>query len=828
MRVVKIRTAADQLPFLMYSVVSNGKIASVVFLGAYFVFLAIWLPFWLLSFVTTEWGVYILSIFAVFFVGRSIIRLIAFPGASQKVTAEIEREFARYSVRMLVSACTSLIEVASIIVSASPGNAAHASRRQLTAVYDLPLYWRRAKTYRDRVLGVYVEVLNFLYHQHPQSSHPNASDLTKYCNNRLSGDVGNLSGLTVGARTDGRELLEKSIKVLTLLDALESEAKNVLEGGIGPSTPNPVTNETCNVANQLIEALSELRDFVTSLKPEEGDEEGQETEEDLTVDAVRRKFEEQSGSALDAVKNGMASILPMLDPPPHTSVFGFDVLRGCVLSRYRGSRQLWVRRPKGGMIDVLHFPAKQAPNSPRSQKAVLYCNPNAGLIEVAAGMSLVGGNVPSAEADGLSQDSSWVDFYTQVGLDVYVFNYAGYGRSFGTTLCSSGTTVSDSLQPGFFARIIRIFKSCFLSFQPSPETLRADGVAVAQYLLGDGGISELIVHGESIGGVAASGLSRYLSNSPSYREKIVLLLCDRTFCNLEAVAQRLVGGWTGYAIRFLAPYWNTDVTGDFLAASCPKVVATDAADTIISDAASLKSGIALWKELRRGAATTKDIGWMLEEPLQYRMAGWENVCVNDSKYVAGKALLRAQAPLWPNDKHVSVEEAFHFAACCSRIANVARASRLASGQADEEVGIEFDDRVGPVPSRNLIQEAWKVIACCDGLTGAPLGIAVRRGFDSTVSWLCCGLIFGGQVVLDAMLKRQKQQGGLDGGQRDVLRSDFDCRPPGFADEETETVFHPKPIPEVVEQLAVFLQAGDASMAKRKLALCRLVRFQLPA
>ena len=33
---------------------------------------------------------------------------------------------------------------------------------------------------------------------------------------------------------------------------------------------------------------------------------------------------------------------------------------------------------------------------------------------------------------------------------------------------------------------------------------------------------------------------------------------------------------------------------------------------------------------------------------------------------------------------------------------------------------------------------------------------------------------------------------------EAIPVDFDCRPPGFEKQESETVVHPKPIPEVVE------------------------------
>jgi len=88
-----------------------------------------------------------------------------------------------------------------------------------------------------------------------------------------------------------------------------------------------------------------------------------------------------------------------------------------------------------------------------------------------------------------------------------------------------------------------------------------------------------------------------------------------------------IGNWSGYAIKGLAPLWNTDVAGDFLTSQCPKVVANDFSDAIIADSSSLKTGVALWRELQRGMSTTRGIGWVMEAPVEYRMADWENVCV---------------------------------------------------------------------------------------------------------------------------------------------------------------------------------------------------------
>jgi hypothetical protein len=248
--------------------------------------------------------------------------------------------------------------------------------------------------------------------------------------------------------------------VVDQLNQLESQASAAFNGVGGSSAV--FSDEARATAATLLSSANELRDFVSSLKPPSADDNAG-SDEDVTVDAMRRRVEEQSGSAMDAVKSGLASILPMLDPPPHSSIFGFDVLRGTVLSRYLGARQLWVRRPTGGMLDVIHIPARnRAPNLPRNPKAVMYCNPNAGLCEVATGMSLAGGNI-GEDAD--SQDNCWTDFYTDMGFDIYLFNYAGFGRSFGTSACVKANTANDTFVPGIFGRLQRIFRASFLTFK---------------------------------------------------------------------------------------------------------------------------------------------------------------------------------------------------------------------------------------------------------------------------------------------------------------------------------------------------------------------------
>jgi hypothetical protein len=73
-RFLNIPTVADSLPYLLYLIVTSGKQAFLALPIGYLIFVALWFPFWLLSFLTAEWGIYALFVAAVFFLGRLIIR----------------------------------------------------------------------------------------------------------------------------------------------------------------------------------------------------------------------------------------------------------------------------------------------------------------------------------------------------------------------------------------------------------------------------------------------------------------------------------------------------------------------------------------------------------------------------------------------------------------------------------------------------------------------------------------------------------------------------------------------------------------------------------
>ena len=121
--------------------------------------------------------------------------LLAFPGSSQRVSGEIENEFSKYSVRMLDASLICVIDVCSAIVDQ------HNKAGNFT-YFDVISLWKRTKSYEDRVLGLYHDVLSHLYQDTasliglPVTAKCSVQT-TRFGNNRMSGDVGDFGGVTV-------------------------------------------------------------------------------------------------------------------------------------------------------------------------------------------------------------------------------------------------------------------------------------------------------------------------------------------------------------------------------------------------------------------------------------------------------------------------------------------------------------------------------------------------------------------------------------------------------------------------------------------------------
>ena len=163
---------------------------------------------------------------------------------------------------------------------------------------------------------------------------------------------------------------------------------------------------------------------------------------------------------------------------------------------------------------------------------MLFCNPNAGFYEFAF------------------YQSEWFEFYMRMGVNLMLWNYPGYGRT-----------------PG----------------SPSMRKALKGGEAIISYLRTVKNSKILGVHGESLGGCIAT----YLATKCSLN----FLFADRTFSSLSSAALHNFGR-IAYCGLKIAGAEDTDSAKNYLEAKCYKVISCDPTDTMISDLASLKVGVA--------------------------------------------------------------------------------------------------------------------------------------------------------------------------------------------------------------------------------------------
>jgi hypothetical protein len=212
-----------------------------------------------------------------------------------------------------------------------------------------------------------------------------------------------------------------------------------------------------------------------------------------------------------------------------------DQMRNELEIRYNGV-QTWCTSYDGKKIDCMLIPAVQNLNSTiidyKRCPTMMLCNPNAGFYEY------------------IAYQSEWLS-YINIGVNVAIWNYRGYGRSQGS---------------------------------PSPQCIKKDGVWVIKHFIDHFGLTGKIgIHGESLGGSVAWYVAR--------KFKVDFLFANRTFNHITHVPLRTFGPIPMYLYKGLT-WFSDDVAGDFLEAKCYKVVGCDPLDETINDLCSLKVGIA--------------------------------------------------------------------------------------------------------------------------------------------------------------------------------------------------------------------------------------------
>jgi alpha/beta superfamily hydrolase len=169
----------------------------------------------------------------------------------------------------------------------------------------------------------------------------------------------------------------------------------------------------------------------------------------------------------------------------------------------------------------------------QTRSVVLFCNPNAGYYEFTY------------------FQSEWLEFYTAQGIDVLLWNYRGFGKSTGT---------------------------------PQLSELVEDGVCLIKFIKSHKNYQKIGIHGESLGGCIAIQIAA--------ASECAFLCADRTFSNISDTILFKKGRLAYFCFK-VSGFRDVNSVDTYLKLSCYKVITGDACDNVISDFASLKTGVAL-------------------------------------------------------------------------------------------------------------------------------------------------------------------------------------------------------------------------------------------
>lgn len=172
-------------------------------------------------------------------------------------------------------------------------------------------------------------------------------------------------------------------------------------------------------------------------------------------------------------------------------------------------------------------------NPHQCMPTIMFCNPNGVLYETFA------------------LQTEWVKFYTQKGINVFLWNYWGIGRNKGFT---------------------------------SPRKIMQDGEDILEYLIKEKGCLKIGIHGYSMGGAVACHLAK--------TQNVDMIIADRTFSSLGSMVKALYGKHLFRLFSFFTfCWWNLWNDEKYLFANCYKLIACDPMDEIVIESCSLKQGL---------------------------------------------------------------------------------------------------------------------------------------------------------------------------------------------------------------------------------------------
>ena len=512
----------DYLPFF-HTIAYNPLSVLGVALLVWIIFIAIFGPLWLASFAISTWGALLLLLVGIVWLARFIARSMAFPGAVKSMQRSFAQSFIKRNSEQLE-------ELASTAATFTKQLMLVASNRLSLGPGDISF-----ESMNDLCTGS-----AFLASQAAWMREAADEELAIERSEQMTAEV--------------QVELEPCQKLMLAAEALAIELRklyNVGTNSLRMSNETPAALLAAAAAANT--AAAALQKAACAARPS--------ALELSSSSPAQRGGVDLSGGGLMSV---LQAVWDMNKGPSGSARLSYGIMRAQLKSVFHAERALLTGRD-GNTIDVMYVPnirsatarsQQQQPEAdgspiihddisarppqekcaPSKVGTVFLCGPNAGLYELIS---------------QTHQDASWFGFYQRLGFDVCLWNYRGYNSSTGT---------------------------------PSPDALKQDAEVIIRYLREERGINDLLVHGESIGGMVGCHVAAHAEPPPR------LLVADRTFASLDAVAEKLLGKWASFGLRYLG-LWNTNVVADYSAAACEKVLIQDPADSIIHNTASLKNGL---------------------------------------------------------------------------------------------------------------------------------------------------------------------------------------------------------------------------------------------
>jgi hypothetical protein len=593
------RTLSDAVPssWLLHKMLYNGKMTAacmvLIYLGMLFmIVMIIWPIHWVARLILlvvlpqqerdySEALMYLIFVFLVQWIGRKIVYSLVFPGSSDRFCSDIAFDFATYSLRVLNQVLDAGLELDAQNVQYRLSRMVQYRDRILVVYRDVfhCLYYQKGVApivHHDQVTPTSSSTGSTKLCSGGSASTSSNTDeegrcctitrtSSSYGTNTIQGDIGPLFPFFLApdltppfsSRRNALEQLQHTIiqqlsNIITDLDAIEAQFLTTSTGNRNAPTHQQRQQLLAQTIPTLASHCTTLKNtlntklFIPKQETTDGDK-------PKSKRIAIRNIVDKVGSFFLGMFDPLYFDYAKLDPSKNntdsedtsafqaSAIFNMDVLRGCFLSRYRGAKQVWIPRATSsskssttdGFLDCIIIPPPSyEPTQPR--KAVIYCNPNAGLYEVATGFNLMGGNIVSSKQE--EDTNNWTDFYLSLGYHVVLFNYAGYGRSFGDskTCCWSlyrkpcaRKLTSPRYHDAYCANQFyswwlqksfrRVWYSIFFGWKStstshwklSPESLKADGFTVANFVISSyndneiKSLDKLVIHGESIGGKAS-------------------------------------------------------------------------------------------------------------------------------------------------------------------------------------------------------------------------------------------------------------------------------------------------------------------------------------